>query len=285
MNTVSSTVRLPRPRYSTSRLTQLTEFIQDDLPVIRQSIQQGFKDTQKTVNKWINDFRKKIDGEDVDDDLHEDRPPVPPRRQNFGPSQSDQLYGIRRSADRSRRSGERDRYDSDPTVLGDDFTNLELHDNESGKTKRPLANPDLFKPLPTGPTPQSGPVDEVDALYRQPTPTGMGSASNAAKANPNAPSNTNKKWQPLTSVAPNPEGEDDHDPFSLGDSDEEKEDDKKTDLRPEDSERLKSVSGASGESMDKTKSGSGAGLEEHERSGSLGHKDAVAEELLTGKKS
>lgn len=36
---------------------------------------------------------------------------------------------MRRSAD-GRRSGDRDRYDADPQVLGDDFSALELRDAE-----------------------------------------------------------------------------------------------------------------------------------------------------------
>lgn len=86
------------------------------------------------------------------------------------------------------------------------------------------------------------------------------------------------KWQPLTSVAPQPES-DDNDPFSLGDSDEEKES-KTKDTREADSARLKeaarnSVSTESAEKPAKT-------LQERE-TGSTGLKDKAAEELLTGK--
>jgi Sec-independent protein translocase protein TatA len=102
----------------------------DDLPVIRQNIQKGFQDTQAKLGRWISDFRKKLDG-DEDEEEEETPPPQPPRRQNFGPSQGEQMYGIRRSAEAGRRSGDRDRYDADPRVLGDDFTQLELHDNDS----------------------------------------------------------------------------------------------------------------------------------------------------------
>ncbi|KAF2395525.1 hypothetical protein EJ06DRAFT_269350 [Trichodelitschia bisporula] len=216
-------------------------FFDDDLPVIKQSIQKGFQETQTKVNKWIMDFKKKLDGDEDDE-------PIPPssrtfKRQNFGPSQSDQLYGIRKSAEASRRSGDRDRYDADPRVLSDDFTNLELRDegmlsvavkNSANypvpppRPPRPLANPDLFKP--------SGPVDEVEAALRSSGTTRQPSPATGGKAG--------KKWQPLTSVAPHPETED-NDPFSLGDSDEELE--KKQDIKPEDSERLKSVASASGQ--------------------------------------
>ena len=74
----------------------------DDLPEIRKNIEQGFQETQKTVNKWITSFKKKLDGEPDDYDQYGN--PVQHERQygqsshgrqNFGPSQSDQLYGIR----------------------------------------------------------------------------------------------------------------------------------------------------------------------------------------------
>lgn len=107
--------------------------------------------------------------------------------------------------------------------------------------------------------PQPGPIDEVDALYRNPSP-----------ANANTPGKTGgKKWQPLTSVAPHPEP-DDHDPFSLGDSDEEES--KTKDIKAEDTERLKKAA--------EEKKGDKAELKGAERSGSVGQKDAAAEALL-----
>jgi hypothetical protein len=102
----------------------------DDLPVITENIQKGFQETKKTINKWITDFQKKLDG-DEDDDPVPQPGPSQPRRQDFGPSQSNQLHGIRKSAETTRRSGERDRYDADPQVLSDDFGHrLELRDEE-----------------------------------------------------------------------------------------------------------------------------------------------------------
>jgi hypothetical protein len=123
-------------------------------------------------------------------------------------------------------------------------------------SSRPHANPDLFKPTPVSP-PQSGPVDEVDALYRNPSPNNQGKSGG-------------KKWQPLTSVAPNPEP-DDHDPFSLGDSDDE--DNKTKDANPADSERLKKAA-ASKEGPSTSE------LKPAERSGSIGQTDAAAAALL-----
>ncbi|KAF2188413.1 hypothetical protein K469DRAFT_703929, partial [Zopfia rhizophila CBS 207.26] len=236
-------------------------FFDDDLPIIKQNIQKGFLETQTKVNKWITDFKKKLDGEDEDEYDHPQSSSQ--QRRNYGPPQQDQLYGIRRSSEQVRRSADRERYDTDNRVLGDDFEALELRDDEAPsqhKSNRPLANPDLFKPTPVSP-PQGGPVDEVDALYRNPSPA-------------NQPSNTpgktgGKKWQPLTSVAPHPEP-DDHDPFSLGDSDEE--DGKAKDIKTEDTERLKKAA--------EGKEGATGELKEAGRSGSVGQRDAAAEALL-----
>ncbi|KAF2754513.1 hypothetical protein EJ05DRAFT_143672 [Pseudovirgaria hyperparasitica] len=237
-------------------------FFDDDLPEIGENIRKGFLETQKNVNKWITDFKKKIDGEDEDE--YDGRPS---QRQNFGASQSDQLYGIQRDAERrARQSGDRDRYDADPQIISDDFTTLRMQDNDPPaqppRPGRPHANPDLFKPTPA--PPQSGPVDEVEAFdvkrmgNRQPSPGG-----------------NKKKWQPLTSVAPNPEG-DDHDPFSLGDS--EDEDTKAKDTRADDSERLKKAA-ATGPSVSPIEAGKP--VEAAERSGSMGTRNKEAEELLT----
>ncbi|KAJ4395496.1 ubiquitin-binding protein cue5 [Didymella pomorum] len=245
-------------------------FFDDDLPEIRKNIEQGFQETQKTVNKWITSFKKKLDGEPDDYDqygnlVQRERGQSSQGRQNFGPSQSDQMYGIRKSAEQRRsadmrRSADHNRYDADNRVLGDDFAQLELRDNDPQQrsSSRPSANPDLFKPTPVSP-PQSGPVDEVDALYRNPSPNSQGGKSGS------------KKWQPLTSVAPHPDT-DEHDPFSLGDSDDE--DNKTKDTNPEDTERLKKAAET------KAKESTVAELKPATRSGSVGQKDAAAEALL-----
>ncbi|KAF2866307.1 hypothetical protein BDV95DRAFT_584493 [Massariosphaeria phaeospora] len=261
-------------------------FFDDDLPEIRKNIEQGFRETQTKVKSWITDFTKTLAGEPDEYDQYGN--PVAPQgssshhqppqqRQNFGPSQSDQMYGIRKSAEQ-RRSADRERYDMDNRVLGDDFEALELHDDEGlfmahkhrqhtvnpgpapAKPNRPLANPNLFKPTPVSP-PQSGPVDEVDALYRNPSPNN----------NAQGKAGGGKKWQPLTSVAPHPEP-DDHDPFSLGDSDEE--DAKVKDIKAEDTERLKKAA----EGKEGVETGV---LTEADKSG---HNDAAAEALLKNAK-
>ena len=259
-------------------------FFDDELPEIGRNIQQGFLETQKRVNSWITTFKKKIDGEEEDDDdLYASGSRQNTGRQNFGPSQSEQLHGIRKSAEQQRRSTDAQRYDADPHELdAGAFERLEMRDDEARKypnlasvdnkanrvvappqpprtSSRKTANPDLFKPQPK--PPQSGPVDEVDAADRA---SSNKDASSADKS---------KKWQALTSVAPNPE--DDNDPFSLGDDDEDK--DKTDDVRKEDTERLKqaarnSVSAGSDDATGRKPSESDAGT--------AGVRNKEAEDLL-----
>lgn len=256
------------PQYGEDDEEHERNFFDDDLPEIGRNIQQGFFETQKKVNSWINNFKKRIDGDDEDeDDLYSSSQAGSRQntgRINTGPSQSAQLYGIRKQAEaQQRRSTEASRYDADPHEMDDgEFERLELRDDDAPppqpprSSSRKSANPDLFKPQPK--PPQSGPVDEVDAAERK------------------SPDDKSKKWQPLTSIAPHPE--EDNDPFSLGDDDDDK--DKAEDVRKEDTERLKEAARASvSEGMNDEAS---KGLEEHERSGSTGTKNKEAEELLKG---
>ena len=83
-------------------------------------------------------------------------------------------------------------------------------------SSRPKANPDLFKPMPRQPSAngrkvsfQDGPPEEIGVTGRA-SPNPPANQSSTAKAS---------KWQPMTSVEPSPVT--DHDPFSLGDSDDE----------------------------------------------------------------
>ncbi|KAJ4351739.1 ubiquitin-binding protein cue5 [Didymosphaeria variabile] len=241
-------------------------FNKEDVDEIRRNLEQGFDETKKTLTGWFNNFKKKLDGEPDKYDEYGNEVYRHDQRQNFGPSQSDQLRGIRRSAE-ARRSADHNRYDNDNRMLGDDFEALELRDDEGQahqRSNRPLANPDLFKPTPVSP-PQSGPVDEVDALYRNPSPNGQQTGVTGNKSG-------GKKWQPLTSVAPHPES-DEHDPFSLGDSDDEEA--KTKDIKAEDTERLKKAAEAK-----KVEQSTSAELTPAGRSGSVGQKDAAAEALL-----
>lgn len=95
--------------------------MQDELPVIRENIKKGFLETQSTVNKWVNSLKKKIDGDDEDE--FQGRPAQ-------GGYMPPQQHAGRRSSEFTRRSTDRERYDADPQVLGDDFAGLRMTDNE-----------------------------------------------------------------------------------------------------------------------------------------------------------
>lgn len=90
----------------------------DDLPEIKETVRQGFLQTQSTVNNWIQNFKKKIDGDD--DDPYSGPTTLPPRPEPHPD-------WPRRAQGPPRRSGD---YDADPRELGDDFTALELRDDE-----------------------------------------------------------------------------------------------------------------------------------------------------------
>ena len=143
------------------------------------------------------------------------------------------------------------------------------------RSSRPLANPDLFKPTPLRPQStqsgrrvsfQDGPPDEIDIHYPK-SPDSINRPSSGAGSK-------SSKWQPLAPVDPSPVA--DHDPFSLGDSDDEEV--KKKDVKPDDSERLKQ---AAAEAMsDNISSGGEKKLEPQTRSGSLGTRDKETENLV-----
>ena len=99
----------------------IADDLTDELPIIRDNIKKGFLETQSTVNKWVSNLKKKIDGDDNDDFQGQ------PAQGGYVPQQR---YGGRRSSDFVRRSTDRDRYDADPQVLGDDFAGLQMKDNE-----------------------------------------------------------------------------------------------------------------------------------------------------------
>ncbi len=254
--------------------------------MIKENIRKTFIETQSKVNKWVSDFRRRIDGDDMDD-LNA------PANQGSRPSPYSQGYGGRRSGDLGRRSGERDRYDADPQVLGDDFAGLELRDDDGTtilrpyqtfptdmpppapppRTTRPLANPNLFKPTPSAP---SGEIRKVSFQSGPPTEIG-GGTSQQPERRP-SPAGKHSKWEPLKAVEPSPMT--DNDPFSLGDSDDEREA-KTKDVRSEDTERLQKAA-AEAMAEDIGKSGTTT-LEEAPRSGPQGTRDREAEERLTGK--
>lgn len=99
--------------------------------MIRENIRKGFLETQSKVNSWVQNFKKRLDGEEDDYD-DEDQQHSGSYPQAHGETQT--TYGrARRSGDYARRSGDRERYDADPQVLGDDFSALELRDSEGTK--------------------------------------------------------------------------------------------------------------------------------------------------------
>lgn len=106
-------------------------FLDDDLPMIRDNIRKGFLETQSTVNKWVTNFKKKLDGED--DEGFSSQPARP--AQGFQAGNQGHLNYARRSSEMARRSADRERYDADPQVLGDDFSTLELRDAEGKESE------------------------------------------------------------------------------------------------------------------------------------------------------
>lgn len=98
-------------------------FLDDELPVIKENIRKGFLETQTTVNGWLKTLKKRIDGEEDDDDH------VRPQ-QGHASASGNQQYRSRRSND-GRRSGEYNRYDADPQVLSDDFAGIQLNNDGS----------------------------------------------------------------------------------------------------------------------------------------------------------
>lgn len=189
------------------------EFMTDDLPEIRENIRKGFFETQKTVNSWITNFKKSFNEEAEEEP---DRT-VQNTRQNRGQRSSGEF--VRRSADYGR-------YDADPQVIGDDFSKLDLKDGDHPPrtSSRPTANPNLFKSEKRDTSKgsgrkvsfQDGPPEEIRDMYSSsPKP-----ATTTVQTTGTTTTGKSSKWQPLSSVEPSPVS--DHDPFSLGDSDDEK---------------------------------------------------------------
>lgn len=198
-------------------------FIDDDLPVIQENLRKGFVETQNKFNTWFTGIKKRIDDEfnhesdDEDDGQHPGsastgRPGQPGRP--GGPGRGG--YGTYGSRQQGRRSGD---YDADPTLLTDDFAGIQLHGD--GTPVRMPNNPNVFRPPPlsTSPRPEGERKvsfrdgDEVIDMYsaspKVPSKDGLGTAATKTS-----------KWQPMSSVDPTPIA--DNDPFSLGDSEDEK---------------------------------------------------------------
>jgi hypothetical protein len=94
------------------------------------------------------------------------------------------------------------------------------------------------------------------------------------------PSGKQSKWQPLSAVDPDPIGEAENDPFSLGDSEDEREAKDRVggkEIRMDDTERLKQA--ASEAVADNV----GEPARKPEPTEISGTKNKIAEETLTGK--
>ncbi|CZR53284.1 related to CUE5 Protein containing a CUE domain that binds ubiquitin, which may facilitate intramolecular monoubiquitination [Phialocephala subalpina] len=170
-------------------------------------------------------------------------------QQGYTPGSSNQ-YRQRRSGD-GRQSGDYGRYDADPEVLSDDFAGIQM--NADGISF------------------QGGPPEEID-IYR--TSPKLGAKENAP------PVGKQSKWQPLSTVDPSPIGEAENDPFSLGDSEDEKESKDRVggkEIKMDDAERLKK---AAAEAM---ADNIGDPARKPEPAETVGTKDKIADEKLTGK--
>jgi hypothetical protein len=98
-------------------------FIDDDLPVIRESLRKGFVETQSKVNTWFTNLKKKIDEQFDEEDEH--------HRQTQG---SNAFLG-RPTREQARRSADYDRYDADPELLSDDFAGMKFNSDGSKWSK------------------------------------------------------------------------------------------------------------------------------------------------------
>lgn len=144
------------------------------------------------------------------------------------------------------------------------------------RSSRPLANPDLFKPTPARPPSnngrrvsfQDGPPVEIGVQQRPTSPPDL------SKRPPSGTTGKSSKWQPLASVAPDPVA--DHDPFSLGDSDDEE--NKKRDIKVDDSSQLKRT--AAGSMADDVGPPSVKKLESGKRTSNTGTRDEESEKLI-----
>ena len=121
----------------------------DDLPVIRDNIRKGFLETQSKVNSFLTNLKKKIDGDGEEEEDPAIRRPTGRTPTGF----SSGMAASRRGEEASRRSGDRDRYDADPEVLGDDFAGLRMVDETSRlrKIRSDLIPSDTLSTAPISP--------------------------------------------------------------------------------------------------------------------------------------
>ncbi|KAF9771940.1 hypothetical protein IL306_010409 [Fusarium sp. DS 682] len=197
-------------------------FLDDDLPVIRENLRKGFFETQEKVNGWITNLKKKIE-------------------ENFDESEEQtqrQGQPFRRPGESSRRSGDYERYDADPQVLSDDFAGMKFS-SDGTPVNRPMANTGMYMPPPSSTSPKPSNGRRV-GFKEETEEINMYDSSPRVPPKDAAPASGTRgsKWQPLSAVEPSPIAE--NDPFSLGDSEDERETHQKPkDDKADDSERLK----------------------------------------------
>jgi hypothetical protein len=92
-------------------------FLDDDLPVIKETFIKGYKETQTKMSTWFNTLKKKV--EETFDEGDEGRD-----------GQESAFIG-RPTRNQSRRSAEYDRYDADPELLSDDFAGMKFNNDGS----------------------------------------------------------------------------------------------------------------------------------------------------------
>lgn len=112
---------------------------------------------------WITDLRKRIEGTESDDIVSGQGSGG---RQDFGPSQADQLRGIRRQAElnRSRHSMDTERYDADAPALSENFGEMELRDDGI------VLHLPLIQHISNQQTPHRPPTQKTQSSSRQPQP-------------------------------------------------------------------------------------------------------------------
>lgn len=217
-------------------------FIDDELPRIKEDLRKGFMETQNKVNGWITNLKKRIDGDDISEINAQQQQHAQGGYQNQGQGSqqgyNQQGYNQRRSGDAGRRSGD---YDADPHVLSDDFAGISMNDDTSelhhavnprtsslpnadvdnrnrANISRPVGNPDLFKAQPPPPRKSN---DSREVRFQDVQDNDIYSAPKSGSPAPQG--GKASKWQPLSSVEPTAVRDEDNDPFSLGDSDDERE--------------------------------------------------------------
>lgn len=177
-------------------------FLEDDLPIIKDNLKKGFLETQNKVSNWITLLKKKIDGDD-DDDTH----------QNYGSTSR-----VNKFNDYGRKSDDFSPYDADPQVLGDDFAGIQMHSDGTLASQTNKADKSQLKSIPI----RLGTSYDTQKLINTSPQKENDSITKSSNSEPKSVSKQSK-WQPLSTVEPNPVSEADNDPFSLGDSDDEKE--------------------------------------------------------------